>query len=272
MNFLKEMKTESKLMFLALACGLAAAALAYMLISGKEKNIMSSMEPVKVIAAAKYIPAWAKLDEAMVEYIEIPKKFVTKAHIIKFDKYIGQMAMAPFIEGEPLLANKLSGKGEELNVVIPTGLRAVSVAVDEESGVGYMIKPGDFVDVILTYYDAGLDGKKKNMVTATVLQDVRIVAVGQDFSFTKKSSSYGSVTIALTPSEAEVLIFAREKGKLSFTLRALGDRSKEKIKSAEFPELMKQIRKNETGAAADIEEKPAVEDAKAGSEIRKREE
>jgi len=247
MDIFKNMKIETKLLLLAVACGLMAAVLAFILITGKEKNIMSAMEPVKVIAAAKYIPAWTKLDETMVDYIEIPRKFVTQAHIIKFDKYKGQMSMAPFIEGEPLLANKLAEKGEELNVAIPTGLRAVSVAVDEESGVGYMIKPGDYVDVILTYQDQGMDGKNKSLVTATVLQDVRVVAVGQDFSFTKKSSSYGSVTLALTPAEAEVLVFAREKGKISFTLRALGDRVKEKIRATEFEELMKQIRKNESG-------------------------
>ena len=244
---LKDMKIETKLLLLALVCGLLAGVLTFVLITGKEKNIMSAMEPVKVIAASRYIPAWTKLDETMVDYIEIPGKFVTQAHILKFDKYKGQMSMAPFIAGEPLLANKLSGKGEELDVAIPSGLRAVSVAVDEESGVGYMIKPGAYVDVILTYQDQGPDGKKKNMVTATVLQDVRVVAVGQDFSFTNKSASYGSITLALTPAEAEVLVFAREKGKVSFTLRALGDRAKEKIRTAEFEELTKQIRKNESG-------------------------
>jgi pilus assembly protein CpaB len=248
MTEFKDLKTETKLLILAAGCGLIAAALTYILITGKEKNIMAAMEPVRVVAAAKFIPAWTKLDDTMVNYIEIPAKFVTKAHMVKFEKYKGQMSMAPFIEGEPLLSNKLTGKGEELNVAIPTGLRAVSVAVDEEAGVGYMIKPGDYVDVILTYRDEAAGGNGKNMVTATVLQDVRIVAVGQDFSFTRKNVSYGSVTLALTPAEAEVLIFAREKGKISFTLRALGDHVKEKIRTTEFEGLIKQIKKNETGS------------------------
>lgn len=268
-----ELKTETKLLLLAAGCGLAAAALAFLLITGKEKSIISSMEPVKVAAAVKYIPAWTKIDESMITFIEMPKKFVTGAHITKLEKYKGQMTVAPFIEGEPVLANKLAARGDELNSAIPTGLRAVSVAVDEESGVGYMIKPGDYVDVILIYQDQAA-GNRKNMVAATVLQDVRVVAVGQDFSLTKKNSSYSSVTLALTPEEAEVLVFAREKGKLSFTLRALGDRVKEKIGIAEFEQLMKQIRKNEAGAAAPAAPalKPAATESGAGGDgaIKKR--
>ncbi len=244
---LKGMKTENKLVLVAVLSGLVAAGLAFMLLTGKEQSIMRSMDPVKVVVAAKYIPAWSKIDKDNVKLIEIPKKFMTKAHIVKIDKLKNQISMVPFIENEPILANKLTDKGEQLNVAIPSGLRAVSVAVDEESGVGYMIKPGDSVDVVLTYQDKTPDGKQKLMVTATVLQDVKIVAVGNDFSFTKKSASYSSITLALTPEEAEMLIFARERGRISFSLRPLGDRTKEKIKTVAFQELMKQIKKNEKG-------------------------
>jgi pilus assembly protein CpaB len=243
----KEMKTENKLLLIAAVSGLAAAALAFLFISGKEESIMRQMDGVAVVAAAKYIPAWTKIDDTMIKYLEIPRKYVTKAHILKMDALKGQISMVPFIENEPVLMNKLTEKGEQLNVAIPSGLRAVTVAVDEESGVGYMIKPGDSVDVILSYQDKSADQKLHSMVTATVLQDVRVVAVGNDFSFTKKDSSYSSITLAMTPEESELLIFAREKGRISFSLRAIGDKTKEKIRTTEFEDLMKQIKKNEKG-------------------------
>jgi len=238
------MKTEHKLIMASLAFGVAAAVLVFAGISGNEKKLLSSLEPVKVVAAAKYIPAWAKIDDSMVKQVELPKKFVTAGHIQNPEKYRGRMAMAPFMEGEPILSNKLSAKAGELNSVIPAGLRAVSVAVDEESGVGYMIKPGDYVDVILTFQEQA-DSRTRNMVTATLLQDARVVATGQDFTSSSKPTKYDSVTLALTPDEAELVIFGREKGKISLALRPLGDRTREKVRMKSFGDVVSKIKSNE---------------------------
>ncbi|HDQ26567.1 MAG TPA: Flp pilus assembly protein CpaB [bacterium] len=245
---MKGLKTETKLFIAAVLSGVAAVFLAYMLISGKKEALEKSMEPVKVVSASKYIPSWTKLGSENLKYTEIPARFVTRAHVTDIKDIEERFSMVPFIQGEPVLANKLSDRGEQLNIAIPTGLRAVSIGVDEESGVGYMIRPGDHVDVMLTYTDTG--AKTKALVTAMLLQDARVVAVGTDFSYTKKSMSYSSVTLALTPEEAELITFARAKGRLSLALRPLGDRGREKIKMVSFDDLTRQIRKNEKGEEA----------------------
>lgn len=244
MNF-KEIKAENKLILVSIIAGIIAAVLFFYYFSNLEQNIKEKMEPVKVVAAAKYIPSYTRLEKEMLKTIEIPKKMVNNANILKAEKVEGKITLVPFIEDEPILENKLSRKGNELNVMIPTGLRAISVSVDEESGVGFMIRPGDYVDVLLTFQDSDTSSGKGVLKTATILQDVKVIAIGSEFSLDKKNTTYSSITLALMPEEAELLTFAKEKGKISFALRALGDRTKEKIKQVSFADLLKQIKSNE---------------------------
>jgi len=244
MNF-KDIKIENKLLLISIATGVIAAILAFYYFSNLEQSIKDKMEPVKVIAAAKYIPSYTRLDKEMLKTIEIPKKMVNKANVTDAEKIEGKITLVPFIEDEPILENKISRKGNELNVVISTGLRAISVSVDEESGVGFMIRPGDYVDVLLTFRETEGASGKGVLKTATILQDVKVIAIGSDFSLDKKNTNYSSITLALMPEEAELLTFAKEKGKISFALRALGDRTKEKVKQISFADLLNQIKDNE---------------------------
>jgi len=239
------MKPEQRFLIIALAAGAAAAALGYFYISGMEQSMMAKMEPVKVLVAADYIPAYTELKKDMVEYSELPKNFITSAHVLDFEKAKNKITLVPFIKGEPIMINKISESSEELNTAIPTGMRAVSVAVDEQSSVDYMVKAGDYVDVVLTFEIN--ENKKVYTVTATILQSVRVIATGSDSSGTSKEGSYSAITLALTPEETELLIFAREKGRISFALRPVGDTTKEKIKLASINELINQIKANEKG-------------------------
>ncbi len=241
----KNMKVENKLLLVSVFAGAIAAILAFYYFSTLEQNIKSKMEPVWVIAAAKYIPSYTRLEKEMLKIIEIPRKMVNKANVLDIEKIEGKITLVPFIEDEPILDNKLSRKGNELNVMIPTGLRAISLSVDEEAAVGFMIRPGDYVDVLLTFQDSDSITGKGMLKTATILQDVKVIAVGSEFSLDKKNTNYSSITLALMPEEAELLTFAREKGKISFVLRALGDRTKEKIKQISFADIIRQIKNNE---------------------------
>ncbi|MEI7640919.1 MAG: Flp pilus assembly protein CpaB [bacterium] len=241
----KNLKTEQKLLFGALGAGFLAMILAYVSLAFLENRIKAKMEPIKVITAAKYIPAWAEITENMVEFKEIPKNFLTSAHVTDFKKLKGQKTLVPFTQGEPILINKLTLRGESLNAAIPTGLRAVSVAVDEVSGVAYMIKAGDFVDILLTYEMN--EEKKTYTISATLLQAAQVIAVGTASSAGVTDASYSTVTLALTPEEAELLAFAKERGKITLALRPIGDMVKEKVKPVSFGEFIKQLKTIEKG-------------------------
>lgn len=145
-------------------------------------------------------------------------------------------------EVESIIGRKLSRsvrKGEVLTVydlqleggarvglagLIPMDYRAISIAVDATSSVTGLVKPGDIVDIIGTFKfpemksDKGLD-----TITLTLLQGVVVLATGTELKNVRSAEggkkSYSTVTLQLTPDEAEMIVFASQKGRLTLSLR-----------------------------------------------------
>jgi pilus assembly protein CpaB len=100
-----------------------------------------------------------------------------------------------------------------------------------------MVRPNDHVDVIGTFNFPDDEGKIKrgDPVTCTILQNVLVLATGRETSksrtgtFGQSSQNYSTVTLEVTPREAEMLAFAEQiKGRLVLTLRNRNDTSSEK--------------------------------------------
>ena len=232
----RAMKTENKMILISAACGLLAALAGYASISMKEREIREQNRPVKIVLAAKYIAAKSQITQDMLKEGELPAKFVSPAVARDFGDIKGYIALAPFVENEPLMINKLSKKAEQLSSNVPTGLRAIALPVDEISGCGYMIKPGDGVDVLLTYEK--IVDKKPYTVTSAILQCALVIAVGAGFDGddTKK---YSSVSLAVSPQEAQLLAFAGEKGRFTLLLRPAGETDRGKTGDMTFENMLK---------------------------------
>lgn len=107
---------------------------------------------------------------------------------------------------------------------INPGDRAISISVDATSSVTGLINPSDNVDIIGTFHFPEMKGDKMlDTLTLTILQNVKILATGTDmgnfFGKNMKRKGYSTVTLALTPKEVEMIIFASQKGKLTLSLR-----------------------------------------------------
>lgn len=123
-----------------------------------------------------------------------------------------------------LETGELSGRGSLLANIVPQRERALAVAVDSTSSVAGMIRPNDHVDILGTFRFPAAEGDAAlDTVTLTLLQNVTVLAVGQQLSTSveegRRGASYTSLTLSVTPPEAELLVFAQQKGKLTFTLR-----------------------------------------------------
>ena len=110
--------------------------------------------------------------------------------------------------------------------MVRRGYRAVSIPVDITSSVNNLIQPQDNVDVIGTFRFPDLKGDSAlDTVTMTILQNVKVLAVGSRYSgyqadpTGEQRNSYGTVTLMLLPHEVEMVIFASQKGRLSLSLR-----------------------------------------------------
>lgn len=218
---------KDKKVKIAIICGILAVVLILLYLGGKNKSIRQKSSLTEVVIASKNIASGVRIEDDMVETKKIPAEFIQPGVLHSKKEVLGQLTLIPFAASEQILANKIAKTGTSITSAIPIGRRGVTISTDRVSGMAALIQPGDFVDVLATIEEGA------RTYTATVLQNVRIIAIGENFiRGEKKKSSFNeeiignltdTVTLALSPSEAEVIAFAETKGKLKLVLRAVSD-------------------------------------------------
>jgi pilus assembly protein CpaB len=142
---------------------------------------------------------------------------------------MGAVVRRPLAIGEPIVDGNLVKPGDRgfLAAVLDPGMRAVSVPVDEASSNAGLIFPGDRVDLILTQtIEPNGESAGSRRVSETVLQDVRIIAMGRELTSEGGADGEGgkparTATLEATPAAAEKVALVTELGKLSLSLRSL---------------------------------------------------
>jgi len=156
-----------------------------------------------------------------------------KAHPNAAEELAGAITRAPFTAGEPIREGKLiraNGAAGYLAAILPSGMRAVSTEISPETGAGGFILPNDRVDVILSRR-ANSDtrtGANAPPPSETILTNVKVLAIDQTVE--EKGGQRvvvgKTVTLELSPRQAESLVQSRQQGTLSLALRSLLDASK----------------------------------------------
>ena len=153
-----------------------------------------------------------------------------------FDSIIGRRTTIAHRKGDVLFWNDIEGgdlSAKGLSADIKPKMRAISVNVGNSSSVSGMVKPNDHVDVIGTFDFPGDDGgmRRGDLVACTILQNVLVLATGRETAKSRErnmgaATGYSTVTLEVTPREAEMLAFAEQmKGRLTLTLRSRNDTS-----------------------------------------------
>src|SRR5437899_1845044 len=130
-----------------------------------------------IIIAAANISLGAKIEDKDVKVVQLPAADLPPRHFRQKSQVLGRGVIVPIAQGEYVLPEKLAGEnaGYGLPALIPTGMRAVSVRVNEVIGVAGFVVPGTRVDVLLTGSPSGSGGER----TTTVLEDIAVIASGQ---------------------------------------------------------------------------------------------
>lgn len=112
-------------------------------------------------------------------------------------------------------------KKKELASIIPRGMRAISISVDAVGSVSGLVKPGNKVDLIGTFrFPENRGDQSYDTLTLTILQNVKLLATGTNYGNSAGNQrGFSTVTLALTPKEAEMIIFASQKGRIQMSLR-----------------------------------------------------
>ena len=179
----------------------------------------STAKPEKqtqLVVAAGPVNVGQRLAATDLALMDWPEGKQPQGSLPKVDDAVGRAALTPLVPGELVLDQELAKReaGEGLPVTIPAGMRAVSVGVDDVVAVAGFVTPGTIVDVLVT--GMGAEGP----VTRTILEHVRVLAVGQELQpGGTKPQTAPVVTLLVNPDDAEKVTLAAAEGKIRLALR-----------------------------------------------------
>jgi pilus assembly protein CpaB len=213
----------------AVILGLVAVLIANAYLSGRERQLASSPEGmVRVAVAALPLEYGADITPDKVKFVNYPSTslppgtYQSVALLLPEGKR--RVALRPIQVNQPLLAADLSGEGQNASIaaLLPDGMRATTVRINDVSGVAGFVKPNDTVDVLITRQPiGGGDGKQ---VTDVLLQNIRVIAMDQDAAGANGAPVVSrTATLEVTPVDAQKLVLGQQLGSLSLVLRKPGE-------------------------------------------------
>src|SRR5579864_411914 len=202
---------------LALALGFLASVYVYR--SLQSRSGVSTDSGVDVIVAAEDLQVGARVEEHDIKIIKIPAADLPPGSPRRRSDVLGHGVIVPISKGEFILPNRLAGEnaGAGLPSLIPPGMRAASVRVNEIVSVAGFVTPGTRVDVLLT----GTPGGSGEQQTTTVLQNVAVLASGHTLERTATGEAQNSavITLLVSPDDAQRLTLASSEGHIQLALR-----------------------------------------------------
>lgn len=248
------------------------------------------MQMVNVFVAARPIALGSKIMPDMVASQPWPEHLVLSGFIKAddgADKVIGTIARAPFQPQEPLLAANLANPNDPnfLAGELPKGMRVITILTNESEGLAGFVFPGDHVDVIMTHdvektltsIDpmtlAPKQEKRMEPYTETLLNNVMVIAVDQRASGAGATDKDGkliiprSVSLMVSPTDAQRLRLGQKMGTLTLSLRSLADRDSVDPLTVTAPHDVSQVgpkdaQEFERGGASDVVVYRGVESTK----------
>jgi pilus assembly protein CpaB len=183
-------------------------------------------ETVRVLAARQPLNYGATIKPGNLQWVEWPKSLVPSGAYTSAEELMGakgdqkRIVLRSIEPGELVLESKITKIGESprMSMNLGAGMRAVSISIDAVSGVAGFVNAGDRVDILLTRTQQG------QLTSSVILQDITIIAVDQRSNAEGATPRLGrTVTVEVDTTQAQKLAVARQVGKLSLTLRGLGE-------------------------------------------------
>jgi pilus assembly protein CpaB len=177
----------------------------------------------EVVAAAHDLSVGAQITEADLKVVKVPPDSLPMGTFRTSQELIGRGVIQPIAQNELVLSNKVASAnaGAGLPPMIPPGMRAVSVKVNDVIAVAGFTIPGTRVDVLLTGDPKGNQNDKATVTTTTVLQNVQVLAAGQKLQRDAegKPENIAVITLLVSPDDAQKLTLASTEGKIQLSLR-----------------------------------------------------
>ncbi|NLK86475.1 MAG: Flp pilus assembly protein CpaB [Clostridiaceae bacterium] len=222
-------KTNKKIIAIAVILSLITALLIYVYLSRSTVVVVPEIEYVTVYAAARTIPARTQISVSDIKQVNIAKELLNTNAVTDPDKITGKYTLQSIMEGELIRSERLGNEDSMYaSYMVPEGTRAVSMNITEQTNVSNLVRPGDFVDLVVSFQEEDdAEGVIYPRITRMILQNVQVLALGQDvmLSSDKLDEPPATVTLAIKVQDVEKFVYASEFGIIRLALRPMGDDS-----------------------------------------------
>jgi len=224
---------------ISLLFALVVSSLFYSMTSraGGRAGEAKKVEKTTLVVATAPLSVGMEIKPGDVKVVNVDRDRVPPGGFRRVEEVVGRPVINRIFPDEPVVEGRLAerGSGFGLAPVIPPGMRAVSVRVNEVVGVAGFVIPGMRVDVLVTVRPQG-DADAR---TTTVLQNIVVAAAGQQIQpdSSGKAVNVPVVTLLVTPEQAETLTLAGTEGRIQLVLRNSADQELAKTPGRELGEL-----------------------------------
>ncbi len=212
-------------LLMALGFGGAATIMAMGWLKVQSNRQSQVSESLPVVVAVREVGTAVTLTGAQVALRPWPKDSRPAGSFAGVEAVLGRVTRYPLAPGEPVLEPKLAPKGARggLTALLPSSKRAMTVKVDEASGVAGFLSPGNRVDVVVTVNRGAFS---KDPFAKLVLENLMVLGTGQKIEKPEgeKPQIFPTVTLEVTPEEGERLALATQEGHIVLILRSQEDK------------------------------------------------
>jgi pilus assembly protein CpaB len=223
--------------FVALAMGAFVSFVVYRNLQSRTESKAPAGE--EVLVAANDLQVGVKIEDKDVRAVRFASADLPAGVFHLRTKVVGRGVVLPISKGEFILTNKLAGEnaGSGLPSLIPPGMRAVSVRVNDTTSVSGFVQPGTRVDVLLTGNPQGSNEQQ----TTTVLENQAVVATDRrlERNSAGEAQSATVVTLLVSPDDAQRLTLATSQGHIQLALRNPLDTKQEDVSASKANSLYK---------------------------------
>ena len=203
----------------------------------KAGNTTGTTEQKDIVVATRPLSVGVMVKPPDVKVVKIAAESFPKGAFGRVEEVLDRPVISNVLLDEPLLEGRLAVKGSGLGLAptIPVGMRAVAVRVNDVAGVAGFVLPGMRVDVLVTGHPPNDPGS----VTTTCLQNIQVLSAGQTIQADARGQAIQAptVTLLVSPDQAETLTLANAEGHIQLVLRNSSDQTIEKTVGRSVGEL-----------------------------------
>lgn len=218
--------------FIALIISLLVTGLVYKYEKQKHRKETEEVSRIQVLVATKALSRGETVDSADVRWQVWPKAAVSPQFLIqgsrKIEDITGSFVRVPIDAGQPLTDALIVSKSHmsPLASIIRPDMRAFTIDIDKGNAVAGLLLPGDLVDVVVTYATMNATTRDRTFIGSTILKNILVVGVDQEIaaggagssSSSKGNNTTKSITLEVTPKQAEFLAVGKAMGTLYLSL------------------------------------------------------